>query len=66
MRQKTIYLIHKLTGGAIFPLFFWGGGISGFRVGSMGDKMRYASHEINIPISALIASVPVVFNFSLW
>lgn len=65
MRQKTIYLIHKLTGGAIFPLFL-GGGISGFRVGSMGDKMRYASHEINIPISALIASEPVVFNFSLW
>lgn len=32
----------------------------------MGDKMRYASHEINIPISALIASEPVVFNFSLW
>ena len=64
MRQKTIYLIHKLTGGAIFPLFW--GGVSGFRVGSMGDKMTYASHELNIPISALIASEPVVFNFSVW
>lgn len=39
------------------------GGISGFRVGSMGDKMRYASHELNIPISALIASEPVVLIF---
>ena len=28
--------------------------------------MRYASHELNLPISALIASEPVVFNFSLW